>query len=154
MNLQSAETLALQLFSQHGLQGWQFKFDRARLRFGCCNFTQKIISLSRVLTELNSPAKVKDTLLHEIAHALVGNRSGHGPKWRAKAKAIGCRAQRCYQAEDIILPRSTYIGRCANCGKEFPAQRKRRGVACRQCCKALNKGKYSAKYAIEFHVAS
>ncbi len=150
MNLQSAETLALQLLAHHGLEKWKFRFDRARVRFGCCNFSTKTISLSCVLSELNPPAKVKDTLLHEIAHALVGRNCAHGEKWKARAREIGCNPKRCYPREEIIIPKGKYTASCGGCGKEFQALRKRKGVACRGCCKKYNRGKYSTDFMINF----
>jgi predicted SprT family Zn-dependent metalloprotease len=150
MNLLSAQTLAAQLLQTYGLKSWKFKFDRARLRFGCCNFSTKTISLSRVLTELNPPDKVRDTLLHEIAHALVGKNHAHGQKWKAKARELGCSPRRCYQYAEIVIPKGKYTAKCESCEKEFQAQRKRRGVACRACCKAKNGGKYSSDFHIVF----
>ena len=41
-------------------------------------------------------AEIEDTLLHEIAHALVGRRHHHDAVWRAKAREIGCTGQRCH----------------------------------------------------------
>jgi hypothetical protein len=35
-------------------------------------------------------SEILDTILHEIAHALVGHKEAHGPVWVAKAKEIGC----------------------------------------------------------------
>jgi hypothetical protein len=53
------------------LPKWSFQFDSAKLAFGKCNFTDRVISLSRHLVELNNEAEVRDTVLHEIAHALA-----------------------------------------------------------------------------------
>jgi predicted SprT family Zn-dependent metalloprotease len=150
VNLQSAEILANQLFAQYNLDEWRFKFDHARLRFGCCNFGTKTISLSRTLTELNSPDKIKDTLLHEIAHALVGKKHCHGKVWQKKAIEIGCRPKRCYSQNEIEIPRAKYTASCINCGREFQASRQRRGVACRACCHKFNRGKYSSEFLIAF----
>ena len=33
---------------------------------------------------------IRDTILHEIAHALVGPCHGHDAVWRQKAREIGC----------------------------------------------------------------
>ena len=71
MNLNDAKTLANELMNQHGLYDWTFMFDDAKLRFGQCRHRSKEISLSRELTELNDVVHVKDTILHEIAHALL-----------------------------------------------------------------------------------
>ena len=91
MTLEDAEQLALDLMRQHGLRRWTFTFDRAVCRFGCCNERKRTISLSAKLTELNDEDAVRDTILHEIAHAMVGVRAGHGPKWQRQALAIGSR---------------------------------------------------------------
>lgn len=69
--LEDAKILAELWIEHHNLVGWSFEFDNAQKRFGCCNFNKKRITLSRILTTLNSEAEVEDTILHEIAHALV-----------------------------------------------------------------------------------
>jgi protein subunit release factor A len=46
MELQKAKELAESLMAHHGLQGWHFRFDRAKRRFGCCKYRTKTISLS------------------------------------------------------------------------------------------------------------
>lgn len=37
---------------------------------------------------------IKDTVLHEIAHAIVGGRHHHDNVWKACCNKIGCRAER------------------------------------------------------------
>jgi hypothetical protein len=54
--------------------------DSAVRRFGTCRYSRKLITLSRQLIELNDQARVLDTILHEIAHALAGPKTGHGPE--------------------------------------------------------------------------
>ena len=88
-----AQQLAVGLIQEHGLIGWRFRFDHARRRFGCCRSSEKTITLSRPLTILNSCAQVRDTILHEIAHALTPG-DGHGVKWRAKCREIGADPKR------------------------------------------------------------
>ena len=53
---------------------WTFLFDRAIRRFGNCNYTKRQISLSAKLTLLNDEPVVRETLLHEIAHARPAKR--------------------------------------------------------------------------------
>ncbi len=98
-----ARNLAWELMRRHGLIGWSFKFDHARRRFGSCRSRSKLITLSRPLTMLNGEAEVRDTLLHEIAHALTPG-DGHGAKWKAKCVVIGARPQRCYTEESVVSP--------------------------------------------------
>src|SRR3954466_6495925 len=106
MHLNDAFQLAVDLMRQHGLHdaGWRFTFDHARRRFGCCNYTRKVISLSRPLTLLNGEPEVRDTLLHEIAPPLCPPREGHGPRWRATCRQIGARPKRCYNDATVVSP--------------------------------------------------
>ena len=150
MHLHSAEMLAYQLLSKYKLHEWKFKFDHARSRFGCCNFSNKTISISRVLTELNSLAKVKNTLLHEIAHALVGKKHAHGKVWQNKAIEIGCKPKRCYSPDELKVPLAKYTVSCKNCDKKFQASRQKKGAACLACCKKFNHGRYSSKFLMVF----
>ncbi len=88
---------------QHGLVGWHFKFDHAHRRFGSCRPRSKIITLSKPLTLLNPEEKVRDTLLHEIAHALTPG-DNHGPRWKAMCVRIGAKPERCYSESDVAAP--------------------------------------------------
>ena len=151
MNLAAAETLARQLFSKHNLKKWDFKFDHARRRFGCCTFAMKTISLSKILVELNSPQKVHDTLLHEIAHAVVGPRHAHDKIWRAKIIEIGGEASARFREKEVEIPRAKFVAVCPNCKKEFPVfRRNSKKVACRACCRKFNRGRFSCDFLLEF----
>lgn len=43
-------------------------------------------------------SKLRDTVLHEIAHAIAGHKAGHGPAWKAIARKVGARPVRCSAA--------------------------------------------------------
>lgn len=142
MNLHLAQHLARTLMNEHGLtaRGWTFAFDHARRRFGCCNLTQRRITLSRPLTFLNTEAQVRDTLLHEIAHALTpGN--GHGARWKAMCQRIGARPQRCYREDEVIAPPrpvAPYLLGCPGCGWWVERRRRTgRKLQCRYCRAAV-----------------
>ena len=75
MVLSLAEEKARSLMNLHGQHEWRLEFDRACERAGLCDFTRKTISLSRHFVELNLVDDVVNTILHEIAHALVGSGS-------------------------------------------------------------------------------
>jgi len=92
VDLEDARRLATELMTRHGLAGWRFELDRAKRRAGICRHQQRTIGLSAPLTRLHPEAEVRDTILHEIAHALAGPRAGHGPAWVATALRIGCLA--------------------------------------------------------------
>lgn len=142
---------ATRLMRQHGLLPvWSFRFDRSLRRFGCCQYRHHRITLSQHLCLLNPLLEIRETILHEIAHALVGPNVGHGPQWIAQAKAIGCRARRCYH-DGVSVPQGRYVAECNNChAKSYAHRRIRREVACRQCCSAYNGGKYDPRFRLIF----
>lgn len=72
--------------------GWRLEFDMYRLRAGVCyGDGSKRISLS--IFYLNSPVvgpyDVAETILHELAHAMVGTYNGHNHIWKCVAQQIG-----------------------------------------------------------------
>jgi len=101
--LKTSEKLANQLIKKYKLdkQGWTFKWDYARTRFGLCDYGKKTIQLSTYLTQAIPMSEVKDTLLHEIAHALTPNDGGHGKEWMDMCVKIGARPERCKDVEFI-----------------------------------------------------
>lgn len=103
MNLDEARRLARSLMDQHGLQHWRFAFDRAAARFGSCAVSKLTITLSWKLTMLNDVEQVRDTLLHEIAHALAPG-DGHGGKWKTACRKIGAKPFRCFTSEEVVIP--------------------------------------------------
>lgn len=151
MNLSDAQIMATKLMEQHGLieNGWNFRFDNAKRRFGLCHHGTKTISLSRHLVELNSEHHVRQTILHEIAHALVDRNHGHDAVWKQMATKIGHSGERCYSNEVIrpqIEHRTLYLATCLNCKRRIYRHRKSFGLACGQCCKKLNNNKWSDDY--------
>ena len=149
MELPKAKQLAQELMRKHGLQDWTFHFDKAIRRFGMTKIKVKTISLSARLTELNNEEKVKDTILHEIAHALTP-KAGHNWKWKMTAKSIGGNAQRTYSAETVVVTKPKYIATCSTCGKVVTKYRKTSPSACGACCKKYNSDRYSEKYILLF----
>ena len=136
MNLIDARQLARELMQVHGLAEWRFEFDGARRRFGSCRLGRKVITLSRTLTFLNGEEQVRDTILHEISHALTPG-DGHGLRWKAKCREIGARPVRCYGEKDVATPArraARYRVGCATCGWWADRHRlSRRKLVCRTC---------------------
>ncbi len=132
VDLTLARRLARRLMDEHGLDGWTFAFDRARVRAGACHFGDRRITLSRALTEAHEEAEVRETVLHEIAHALVGARHGHDEVWRRRAVEIGASGERCYTAEEPVVP-GRWQGRCAAGHVVHRHRRPARLLLCARC---------------------
>jgi predicted SprT family Zn-dependent metalloprotease len=136
MNLYLARDMARLLMRQHGLTDWTFRFDHARRRFGSCRPRERVITLSKYLTFLNGDAEVRDTILHEIAHALAPG-DGHGRKWQATCVRIGAKPSRCYTDDEVTSPPrrpAAYQIGCGKCGWWADRHRlTRRKLVCRAC---------------------
>lgn len=96
LDLLKARRIAIELMTEHGIfPEWDFKFDNSRMRHGQARDTivhkkpVKQITVSKPITQLSSEEGFRDTILHEIAHVLVGLEHGHDKVWEEKAVAIG-----------------------------------------------------------------
>ena len=58
---------------------------------GLCSYKNRVISLSVPYMQIVPANLVEDTILHEIAHAMVGPEAGHGPIWKKMAEYVGCK---------------------------------------------------------------
>lgn len=136
MHPAEARDLAIKLMHAHGLANWGFRFDHARRRFGSCRWRERVITLSRPLVILNSPDQVRDTVLHEIAHALTPG-EGHSARWKAKCREIGAKPARCYTDAEVVSPSrppARYRLGCRACGWWVDRRRvTRRKYVCAKC---------------------
>ncbi len=132
MNLHEAENLALELMIKHNLFNWDFAYHNKKSSFGTCNYTRKTIYLSAQTTPYMDELAVKNTILHEIAHAIVGVEHGHDWVWRKKAIEIGCDGKTAHNYESVIQNmRYKYIAHCPKCNKEYGInRRKKRRSSC------------------------
>ena len=114
MDLRDAYAMAEDLLDHHGLGEWSVAYDNAKRRAGICRFDRQEIGLSAPLTALHGEHDVRDTILHEIAHALVGPRHAHDATWEAMARKIGSTGQRCVSPDSPTPPAEITI-RYARC---------------------------------------
>lgn len=144
MELGHARQMAEKLMQQYGLKakGWRFEFSNAKRIFGQCCYNSNFggthfgtIKLSQIITHLNDEHHVKDTILHEIAHALVGSGHGHDSVWRKKAIEIGCDGKRCY-GHEVTQPKKPFVGTCPNGHKVH--RHRTRELSCSRCSKKFD----------------
>lgn len=112
-----------------------------------------LISLNPRLREQDA-AEIDRTLRHELAHLLAQFRAGrrrvapHGAEWRKACRDLGIGDEsRCHAMPFPIQRRARrFLYRCERCGKEFPRVRRiKRTVACLDCCRKFNRGKFDPK---------
>lgn len=132
MHPTSALHMARTLLDEHGLRDWSVGFDRAKTRAGATHFGTRRITLSGPLTRLHDDDLVRDTILHEIAHALVGPAHGHDAVWKAKAREVGAPDSRCFSSE-AAKTLAPFVGLCPAGHEVRRHKRPTRLVTCAQC---------------------
>ncbi len=128
-----AQELAVRLFAAHGLSEWSFAFNRSKQQMGCCRFGPKVIELSRHFTERNTLDLIRDTLLHEIAHALVGPGHGHDAIWKAMCLRVGAKPERLSNEPD--MPPGRWQAICEGCGMRHHKHRRPKRMKGWFCCR-------------------
>ena len=134
------ETQALgnTLLKEHGLteQGWKFCLDSSKQRVGECRFDEKEIGVSLYYLERSTKAEILDTILHEIAHALLGSGHGHDMEWKLMCLRIGAKPERLAGEEAVSSAKPNYRIKCNNCGwftDRFRMRRRNYGSRCPRC---------------------
>ena len=132
MQTTAALRLARTILDEHGLRDWTVGLDRAKTRAGATHFARRRITLSAPLTRVHDQALVRDTILHEVAHALVGPAHGHDRVWKAKAREVGASDSRCFSSEEAAAL-APFVGVCPAGHEIRRHKRPTRLVTCAQC---------------------
>lgn len=107
MNRTTALTLYTSLMREHGLtvKGWKAKINtRASRRLGCCSYQKKTLDISGWHVDNGTEEAIRDTMLHEIAHAIAGHTAGHGVEWQNVCRRIGAKPQEYADKDDCNTP--------------------------------------------------
>lgn len=108
-NLQHVEAQVLieinraEKITKQSLAGWKFTFNRTKRSLGRCNYTKKLIEISKYHAQARTLEDITMTIRHEIAHALCGPFEGHSTVWQEVCRRIGGNGER-YKAHDDALP--------------------------------------------------
>ena len=94
-------------------RGWKLKVTDNKSHYGMCSERRRTIYISKGHIELGMWVQVKDTVLHEIAHALVGCNNGHNHVWRAACRQLGCDPA---PYGDAPMPQGKWKLVCLECG--------------------------------------
>jgi len=118
------ENIAVDFLQKWGLSKWKFAWDDSKTILGRCFYQYNTITLSKYYCLFLSEQENKDTILHEIAHALTWEQYkkdltqvpsayhakmgkdylSHNLVWQLMCKKVGAKPQACYSGE-IRIPK-------------------------------------------------
>lgn len=144
MDIPAVLALARALMEEHGVGDWDLSLDRARRRAGLTDYARRRICLSRALMSLYDEAAVRETILHEIAHARVGPGHAHDAVWRAEAQRLGASGRRLMPRDAPTLP-GRWVGTCSAGHTVTRMRRPTTPLACARCSR-----RFSVEHLLEW----
>ncbi|MDN3310413.1 SprT-like domain-containing protein [Microbacterium oryzae] len=136
-DLQQVTQWAEALIAQHLDEEWTFAYDHAKRRAGQCDYSRKRISMSRYLTARYDDETNRQTLLHEVAHALAGRRAAHGATWLRTARELGYTGGRTHDGETAV-ELAPWIGTCPSGHVVYRHRRPSRPSSCVTCARTFD----------------
>ena len=119
--------------------------------FGVCNYTYKQIELSAYLIPECTDKSIKETIIHEIAHALTPGHH-HDNVWKMKCIELGGNGQRCGGADNykdgkegrqVVMEKlAKYTLTCPVCGAVYHKNRRPSS--------AISCGKHGRGYDVKY----
>lgn len=111
-----ARQIAQALIRKHKF-GWKFDFNNRVNAIGLCDYSKKTIFFSRKYLHV-SKEQFRQTILHEIAHALTPGHN-HDEVWAAKAAEIGVKTPSTV-AKGVTKVKGKWYMHCSPCANTYP----------------------------------
>ena len=141
MELDDVRKLVNELFTKYKIKNWNFEFFTKKKSLGMCDFNTKTLYIGLQYCAVNDEKRIRNTLLHEVAHILVGLKNGHNFIWRRKCVEIGGDGERLTQTDKIV---ATYKHqyKCPACNTIYPTHKRLSTIGfCSKCWKEKQKVK-------------
>jgi len=112
-------------------KGWRFEFSNHKTLAGVCYGWKKLIVLSAYYVEHNTDTEIKNTMLHEIAHALAPKKEHHGKIWRKIFRDLLIKynepvnVSRCYDSHKVNMPKGKWLLYCDSCERSWERHNRR-----------------------------
>ncbi|MFT4136863.1 SprT-like domain-containing protein [Microbacterium sp.] len=135
--LQHVRAWADELISTHLDPSWTFGFDNAKRRAGQCDYRHRRLTVSRYLAARHSDEENRQTLLHEVAHAIAGADAAHGPSWKAVARMLGYTGGVTHRGE-TATELAPWIGLCPAGHVAYRYRRPTRPTSCAACARRFD----------------
>lgn len=133
MDLKVLQAMADDELRKHGLYDWTFRLADTKRRLGVCNYRAKRIEIAAFYAVNNPDTAVRDTLLHEIAHALAGPAARHGPAWKAIAMRLGAIPRACDNSAETVVAPGDWQATCPACRKTVHLYKRPRSLSGYRC---------------------
>lgn len=114
-------------------KGWKVEVGQAKTQAGICFYDRRVIRISLYIANLMGEDELKETILHEIAHALAGAEAHHGSEWKKWCITIGARPEATFKLPDDVEYK--WEMKCQNHGIQGKRHRRRASRVCRLCAK-------------------
>lgn len=148
------------LLAQWKVPGYTAVFsNKLTSSMGNVNHRSKVVKYSRPIWQRATPDERKNTVIHEVAHAVVAHFHGrqpgvsHGAKWKRQMRAMGVKKpQRCHRVSTKGLGRTrsdTVAIRCCGGEHRMTIKRLRRALAAGGHCLCRGGGKDKIQFATQ-----
>ena len=143
---------ANEIMQAYGLleDGWRFEISNTKQSVGRCRHApDRIIEYSKWYLD-ETDEQILDTILHEIAHALVGPGHGHDDMWKQMCLMVGAKPDRLVEDVQSTI-KYNYVLKCVNpdCTKPAKIYRHRlKEAASRYYC--INCGTYLKAFRLKY----
>lgn len=88
MELVKAKRMARYYINKYLSKKWKIEYVQDKEIYGECDDAKKIIRLSLYFLKKNTRENVRDTILHEISHGMIGTEHGHNREWQKLAESL------------------------------------------------------------------
>jgi predicted SprT family Zn-dependent metalloprotease len=148
MKIEDFEKLYNELLVKYNLTDYRLEYYNRKRSLGSCNNFRKLFKFSKCFIEHSEEEIIKQVILHEFAHALVGMNNGHNQIWKLKCIALGCRPKAINKIAK--MPNGRFIFKCPKCKKEFYYHRISKLLKeGRTSCGICSNGRFNREYILQ-----
>lgn len=129
----SVRDYTLGVLAFYGLHDWSVRFDNAKRRLGVCRYKLKVIGFSRHFLKVATIEQIRQTCLHEVAHAATPG-CHHNRVWLRVARQMGYTGGRT--CGDVPQAPGRWQATCPGCGRtshRYRTPKRLDGWHCKKC---------------------